>query len=57
MAKSILEKESSIVIFTFFVDVAKEIHKKLRDNGWNGEVLAGDGEFHMLSRSLGFELL
>jgi SNF2 family DNA or RNA helicase len=42
MARSILETESSIVIFTFFVDVAKEVQKKLRDIGWNGEVLAGD---------------
>lgn len=42
MARSILESESSIVIFTYFVDVAKEVHKKLRDIGWNGEVLAGD---------------
>jgi SNF2 family DNA or RNA helicase len=42
IARSILETESSIVIFTYFVEVAKEVHKKLRDIGWNGEVLAGD---------------
>jgi len=42
MARSILEAESSIVIFTFFVEVAKEVHKKLRDAGWNGEVLVGE---------------
>jgi ERCC4-related helicase len=55
IAKSILEKESSIVIFTYFVDVAKELHKKLKDNGWNAEVLVGEGTCHITSKTYHFQ--
>lgn len=42
LAKCILEKESSVVIFTFFVSVAKKVHKKLNEAGWDGELLTGE---------------
>jgi len=42
LAKCILEKESSVVIFTFFVSVAKKVHKKLNESGWDGELLTGE---------------
>jgi len=42
LAQSILEKEPSIVIFSNFVAVAKEVHRKLEDSGWNGEILTGE---------------
>jgi len=42
IANKLLEKESSIVIFSFFVGVAKVVHKKLGDLGWNGELLSGE---------------
>jgi SNF2 family DNA or RNA helicase len=42
LSNSILIKESSIVIFTSFVAVAKEIHHKLEDMDWAGELLTGE---------------
>jgi len=42
LAKSILEKESSIVIFNYFVQVARDIHRKLNEFGWTGELLVGE---------------
>ena len=42
LAKSVLEKESSVVIFSFFVPVAKQIHKILDESGWSGELLTGE---------------
>ena len=42
LAQSILEKEPAVVIFTNFVAVAKEVHRKLEDSGWNGHVLTGE---------------
>ncbi|KAL7544859.1 hypothetical protein ACHAWF_008221 [Thalassiosira exigua] len=42
LSNSILKDESSIVIFTTFVAVAKEIHKKLEDMEWGGEILTGE---------------
>ncbi len=42
LAKSILEEEPSLVIFTYFVSVAKEVHRKLQNVGWAGELLAGE---------------
>lgn len=42
LAKNILQKESSVVIFSYFVDVAKQVHKKLNDSGWTGELLVGE---------------
>jgi SNF2 family DNA or RNA helicase len=42
MANTILAEESSIVIFTSFVEVAKQIHRKLEDMDWAGELLTGE---------------
>ena len=42
LAKSILGKEGSIVVFTYFVNVAKQVHKKLYESGWSGELLVGE---------------
>ena len=42
LAKSILPKESSLVIFTYFVQVAKSIRKKLSEVGWEAELLIGE---------------
>lgn len=41
LARSVLENEPAIVVFSFFVDIAKKIHKKLEDSGWDGELLTG----------------
>lgn len=42
LAKNVLQKESSVVIFSYFVEVAKQVHKKLNDSGWTGELLVGE---------------
>ena len=42
LAKNTLQEESSLVIFTMFVKVAKEVHKKLNDSHWEGELLCGE---------------
>ena len=42
LAKDVLNKESSLVIFTFFVDVAKKVRQKLKESGWHGELLSGE---------------
>ena len=42
LANKILVEEGSIVIFTTFVAVAKEIHQKLCDMDWAGELLTGE---------------
>jgi SNF2 family DNA or RNA helicase len=42
LTQSILEAESSIVIFTYFVNVAKEVQKKLELSGWKSELLTGE---------------
>ena len=42
LSNSILIKESSIVIFTSFVAVAKDIYQKLQDMDWAGELLTGE---------------
>lgn len=41
LARSILENEPAVVIFTCFVDVAKSVHQKLDECGWSGELLTG----------------
>lgn len=41
LARSVLEKEPAVVIFTCFVDVAKSVHRKLEECGWSGELLTG----------------
>jgi len=42
LAKFILEEEGSIVIFTCFVMIAKEVRRKLHESGWSGELLVGE---------------
>lgn len=42
LAKKILEEEPSVVIFTSFAEVAKNIHGQLSSNGWEGELLTGE---------------
>ena len=42
LAKSVLQVEPSVVIFTYFVDVAKEVQAKLESAGWTGETLTGE---------------
>lgn len=42
LAKEILENEPAIVIFTSFVAVAKSVHQKLSESGWDGELLTGE---------------
>jgi SNF2 family DNA or RNA helicase len=42
LSNSILIKESSIVIFTNFVAVAKDIYQKLEDMDWAGELITGE---------------
>ena len=34
LALEILEKQPAIVIFTSFVNVAKDLHRKLEESGW-----------------------
>ena len=41
-AQQTLEKESAVVIFTSFVEVAKLVHKRLKETGWDGHVLTGE---------------
>jgi hypothetical protein len=42
LAKHMLSTEPAIVIFTGFVEVAKNVHKKLAEAGWDGELLTGE---------------
>lgn len=42
LSNQILIEESSIVIFTNFVSVAKEIYSKLEGMSWAGELLCGE---------------
>lgn len=42
LAKNVLKEEPSVVIFTYFVTAAKEVHKALESAGWTGEILAGE---------------
>ena len=42
LSNSILMEESSIVIFTNFVAVAREIYEKLEEMSWQGELLTGE---------------
>jgi hypothetical protein len=42
LANDILKSEESIVIFTSFVAVAKEIRQELESMGWDGKLLTGE---------------
>lgn len=41
-ARRILEEEPAVVIFTSFVQVAKSLHKKLTEAGFQGSILTGE---------------
>ena len=42
IVKDVLQEESAVVVFTSFAKVAKEVHRKLADSGWLGELLTGE---------------
>ncbi|GAX13870.1 hypothetical protein FisN_5Lh235 [Fistulifera solaris] len=42
LSLAVLNQEAAIVVFTSFVEVAKTIHKKLMESGWNAELLTGE---------------
>ncbi|KAG7349376.1 DNA/RNA helicase, superfamily II, SNF2 family protein [Nitzschia inconspicua] len=42
LARTILNKEPALVIFSSFVEVAKQVHEKLSSSGWPSELLTGD---------------
>jgi len=42
VAKQVLQEEPAIVIFTSFLQVAKMVHQKLGEAGWQGELLTGE---------------
>jgi len=42
IAKRVLQDEPAVVIFTTFVQVAKDVHAKLASAGWEGEILTGE---------------
>ena len=42
LVKKILIEEESVVIFTSFATVAKNIHEHLSSSGWPGELLTGE---------------
>jgi SNF2 family DNA or RNA helicase len=42
VAMTVLHEEPAVVIFTSFLQVAKLVHQKLGDAGWQGELLTGE---------------
>jgi len=42
MARTVLNKEPAVVIFTFFAQVAKNVHSKLETSGWPCSLLTGE---------------
>jgi SNF2 family DNA or RNA helicase len=40
--QEILQEEPAVVVFTSFAKVAKEVHRKLAELGWIGELLTGE---------------
>jgi SNF2 family DNA or RNA helicase len=42
LARSILNKEAALVIFSGFTKVAKQVHEKLSSSGWPSELLTGE---------------
>ena len=42
LAQQRLQDEPAIVIFTSFVDVAKLVHQRLTESGWEGQLLTGE---------------
>lgn len=46
IVKDVLQEEAAVVVFTSFAKVAKEVHRKLADSGWLGELLTGETPAH-----------
>lgn len=42
LARSVLNKESAVVIFTYFAQVAKNVHAQLKSSGWPCSLLTGE---------------
>lgn len=42
IVKDVLQNEPAVVVFTSFAKVAKEVHRKLAESGWLGELLTGE---------------
>jgi SNF2 family DNA or RNA helicase len=42
IVQEILQEEPAVVVFTSFAKVAKEVHRKLAESGWIGELLTGE---------------
>jgi len=42
VAAGVLEEEAAVVIFTHFVQAAKNIHKQMEERGWAGELYTGE---------------
>lgn len=42
LARSVLQEEPAVVIFTSFATVAKGVHAQLNSSGWPAELLTGD---------------
>lgn len=42
LARSILNKEPALVIFSNFTQMAKQVHEKLSGSGWPSELLTGE---------------
>ena len=42
LAKTILEEEPAVVIFTNFAKAASAVHERLAGSGWEGVLLTGD---------------
>jgi SNF2 family DNA or RNA helicase len=42
LARTILDNEPAVVIFTFFAQVAKQVHSKLAASGWPSSLLTGE---------------
>lgn len=42
LARTILQKEPALVIFSSFAQVAKQVHEKLSSSGWPSELLTGE---------------
>jgi SNF2 family DNA or RNA helicase len=46
IVKDVLQDEPAVVVFTSFAKVAKEVHRKLAESGWHGELLTGETPAH-----------
>mmetsp|Transcript_7910 Transcript_7910/g.9017 ORF Transcript_7910/g.9017 Transcript_7910/m.9017 type:complete len:762 (-) Transcript_7910:210-2495(-) len=42
LARTVLDEQPAVVIFTYFAQVAKQVHSKLVDSGWPCSLLTGE---------------